>query len=85
MQRVEDDVGRDVDQPRGQVGARVDLDHLVSFASRSAAAHSRPDDSDTSRSAEGPPISTATLGDVLLDMPATCASLGRSRPLFSVP
>ena len=40
---------------------------------RNAAAHSRPDTSDTSRSAERPPISTAMRAVVLLDMPAsTC-------------
>ena len=45
--------------------------------SRKAAAHSRPELRETSRSAEGPPISTATFGDVLLDIP--------NRLLFRVP
>ena len=62
VQRVEGDVGlrRRPDATRGRGRRRPRPPRYP--AARNAAAHSRPETSDTSRSAERPPISTATAG-----------------------
>ena len=63
VQRVEGDVGPQLGEHLGDVAADIDARDAVASAS-SASAQALPDESDTGRSLDQPPIRTATCFDM---------------------
>ena len=59
VQRVEGDIGLEFSKTPADIASNVDAGDGIAFAS-SASAQELPEDSDTGRSDENPPISTAT-------------------------